>query len=157
MTKPLPSVLAYINVPVRSFRAPPSCSASAPRMYLPEQWPAYYSKAKGCEVWDLDGRRYVDCTMVGIGTSVLGYADPDVEAAVIEAVKAAPMTTLNPPEDVELAELLLELHPWAESGHLHPDRRRNDGQGDPHRSGGDRAATRSPFAAITAGTTGTWR
>ena len=83
-------------------------------MYLPEQWPAYYSKAKGCEVWDLDGRGYIDCTMVGIGTSVLGYADPEVEAAVIDAVRAAPMTTLNPPEDVELAELLLALHPWAE-------------------------------------------
>ncbi len=83
-------------------------------MYLPDQWPAYYSRAQGCEVWDLEGRRYIDCTMVGIGTSVLGYADPDVEAAVIAAVKAHPMTTLNPPEDVELAELLLELHPWAE-------------------------------------------
>lgn len=83
-------------------------------MYLPEQWPAYYAKAAGCEVWDLDGRRYVDCTMVGIGTSVLGYADPDVERAVISALRSAPMTTLNPPEEVELAELLLELHEWAD-------------------------------------------
>ena len=83
-------------------------------MYLPELWPSYYSKAKGCEVWDLDGRRYVDCTMVGIGTSVLGYADPDVERAVIAAVQSAPMTTLNPPEEVDLAELLLDIHPWAE-------------------------------------------
>lgn len=83
-------------------------------MYLPEQWPSYYSKAKGCEIWDLDGRKFTDCTMVGVGASVLGYADPDVNAAVIAAVKGGNMTTLNPPEEVELAELLCELHPWAE-------------------------------------------
>jgi glutamate-1-semialdehyde 2,1-aminomutase len=83
-------------------------------MYLPELWPAYYARASGCEVWDLDGRRYLDFTMVGIGTSVLGYADPDVERAVIGAVQASPMCTLNAPEEVALAELLLELHPWAD-------------------------------------------
>jgi glutamate-1-semialdehyde 2,1-aminomutase len=83
-------------------------------MYLPDLWPSYYARASGCEVWDLDGRRYFDFTMVGIGTSVLGYADPDVERAAIAAVKAAPMNTLNAPEEVALAELLLELHPWAE-------------------------------------------
>jgi glutamate-1-semialdehyde aminotransferase len=83
-------------------------------MYLPDLWPAYYSKAKGCEVWDLDGRRYLDFTMVGIGSSTLGYADPDVERAVIAAVQAGPMCTLNAPEEVALAELLLELHPWAD-------------------------------------------
>ena len=83
-------------------------------MYLPDLWPAYYSRASGCEVWDLDGRRYLDFTMVGIGAQTLGYADPDVEKAVIDAVKSTPMCTLNPPEDVTLAELLLELHPWAD-------------------------------------------
>lgn len=83
-------------------------------MYLPELWPAYYSKAKGCEIWDLEGKKYLDFTMVGIGTSVLGYADPDVERAVIAAVQSGNMTTLNCPEDVELAELLCELHPWAD-------------------------------------------
>lgn len=83
-------------------------------MYLPEQWPAYYDRARGCEIWDLDGNRYLDFTMVGIGTSVLGYADPDVEKAAVDAIKRGNMTTLNPPEEVELAELLCDLHPWAE-------------------------------------------
>ncbi|MCX6623789.1 MAG: aminotransferase class III-fold pyridoxal phosphate-dependent enzyme, partial [Acidobacteria bacterium] len=44
----------------------------------------------------------------------LGYADPDVNAAVHAAVDAGSMTTLNCPEEVELADLLCELHPWAE-------------------------------------------
>ena len=25
-----------------------------PEQFAPEQWPAYFTKARGCEVWDLD-------------------------------------------------------------------------------------------------------
>ena len=32
-----------------------------PERYLPELWPSYYSRARGCEVWDLDGRRSSIC------------------------------------------------------------------------------------------------
>lgn len=86
-----------------------------PEMFLPEYWPAYYSKAKGCKVWDLDGKEYMDASYMGIGANVLGYADEDVNKAVMQAVENGSMCTLNSPEEVELAELLLELHPWAES------------------------------------------
>lgn len=85
-----------------------------PEVLLPEQWPVYYSRAAGAEVWDLDGRRYLDMSYMGIGACVLGYADPDVNAAVEEALRAGSLSTLNCPEEVELAELLCELHPWAE-------------------------------------------
>lgn len=85
-----------------------------PEMFLPDQWPAYYSRAKGAECWDLDGRRYLDFATNGIGATILGFADPDVDAAVIGAIQAGQMCTLNAPEEVELAELMLELHPWAE-------------------------------------------
>ena len=85
-----------------------------PEMYLPDYWPAYYSKAKGCEIWDLDGKRYLDFTMVGIGTSILGYADSDVNEAAINAINNGNLTTLNAPEEVQLAEKLIEIHPWAD-------------------------------------------
>ncbi len=85
-----------------------------PEMFLPNQWPAYYSKASGAETWDLDGRRYIDATHFGVGACVLGFADPDVDAAVRHAIDCGTMSTLNCPEEVELAELLIELHPWAE-------------------------------------------
>jgi glutamate-1-semialdehyde aminotransferase len=85
-----------------------------PEMFLPEHWPSYYQKAKGCEVWDLDGNRYIDTSIMGVGACTLGYADEDVDAAVKDAVDKGSMCTLNVPEEVELAELLLELHPWAE-------------------------------------------
>lgn len=85
-----------------------------PEQYLPENWPAYYQKAKGCTVWDLDGRAYVDFTSCGIGACLLGYADETVNAAVASCVRDGSMCTLNPPEEVELAQLLCSIHPWAQ-------------------------------------------
>src|ERR1700685_1873535 len=74
-----------------------------PELFLPDQWPAYYSRCRGVYVWDLNGRRYTDMTNHGIGTCILGYADPDVAKAVQKAVQAGTMCTLNCPEEVELA------------------------------------------------------
>lgn len=85
-----------------------------PDLFSSGVWPGYYSKAQGCEVWDLDGNRYVDMSISGIGANVLGYADPDVDAAVRDAVANGSSSSLNCPEEVELADLLCELHPWAD-------------------------------------------
>ncbi|HEX3145725.1 MAG TPA: aminotransferase class III-fold pyridoxal phosphate-dependent enzyme [Pyrinomonadaceae bacterium] len=85
-----------------------------PEMFLPEQWPSYFSKASGVEVWDVGGNKYLDMSYNGIGSCVLGAADPDVDAAVRAAIDAGTMSTLNCPEEVELADLLCELHPWAD-------------------------------------------
>ncbi len=85
-----------------------------PEMFLPKLWPAYYSKAKGCAVWDLDGNKYIDMSFMGIGSCILGYADDYIDKAVKTAIDKANMSTLNPPEEVELAELLIKLHPWAQ-------------------------------------------
>ncbi len=84
-----------------------------PELHLPDQWPSYYSRTKGVEVWDLDGQHYIDMGINGIGACVLGAADPDVDAAVRKAIDAGTASTLNCPEEVELAELLCSLHPWA--------------------------------------------
>ena len=82
--------------------------------FLPEQWPSYYKKAKGVEIWDLDGNNFIDMSLMGVGACILGYADDDVDEAVKKAIDAGTMTTLNCPEEVELAELLLNLHSWAD-------------------------------------------
>ncbi len=83
-------------------------------MFLPDLWPSYYKKAKGVDIWDLDGNHYVDMSIMGVGTCILGYADDDVNAAAKEAVDNGSMATLNCPEEVELADVLLGLHPWAD-------------------------------------------
>lgn len=82
-------------------------------MFLPEGWPSYYKKAKGVEIWDLDGNKFIDMSIMGIGSCILGYADDDVNKAVKDAIDSGSMSTLNCPEEVELANLLCKLHPWA--------------------------------------------
>ncbi len=85
-----------------------------PEMFLPDHWPSYFSKAKGCKVWDLDGTELLDMSIMGIGTNTLGYGNDEVDAAVMETVKSGNMSTLNCPEEVYLAERLIELNPWAD-------------------------------------------
>ena len=46
-----------------------------PEMFLPNLWPSYFSKSKGCYVWDLDNNKYLDVSLMGVGTNVLGYAN----------------------------------------------------------------------------------
>lgn len=85
-----------------------------PEMFLPELWPSYFKKAKGAEVWDLDRNKFIDMAYMGIGACILGYSDPDVNRVVKKVIDDSSMCTLNSPEEVELARLLLKLHPWAE-------------------------------------------
>jgi len=85
-----------------------------PEIFLPELWPAYYRKAKGYEIWDLDGKKYIDMSIMCAGACILGYADNDVDREVKKAIKNATATTLNCPEEVELAKLLCKMHPWAD-------------------------------------------
>jgi glutamate-1-semialdehyde 2,1-aminomutase len=83
-------------------------------MFLPERWPAYYSRAKGCKVWDLDGNEYIDMAVMGMGTNTLGYGHPEVDEAVCRTIQVGNMSSLNCPEEVFLAERLIELHPWSD-------------------------------------------
>lgn len=85
-----------------------------PEMFLPEQWPAYFSRAKGCTVWDLDGTPYTDMSIMSVGTNTLGYGRNEVDDAVRKVVDMGNMSTLNAPEEVELAERLVAMHPWAD-------------------------------------------
>ncbi len=83
-----------------------------PEMFAPDIWPSYYEKAKGCRIWDLDGNEFIDMSIMSVGACLLGYADDDVDGAVIQTIRDGSNSTLNCLEDVKLAEALIELHPW---------------------------------------------
>lgn len=85
-----------------------------PEMFLPDHWPSYFSKSKGCRIWDLDGRELIDMSIMGIGTNSLGYGNDEVDSAVLETIKKGNMSTLNCPEEVYLAEKLIQINPWAD-------------------------------------------
>ena len=80
-----------------------------PEMFAPDVWPAYYSKAKGCRVWDLDGRVFIDMSIMAVGACILGYADDEVDDAVVAALRNGVNSSLNCPEEVQLAEALIQL------------------------------------------------
>lgn len=82
-------------------------------LFLPEQWPAYFDEANGVDVWDLDGNHYIDMCIMGVGSCVLGYGDDSVNRAVKAVIDRGSMCTLNSPEEVKLADVLLKLHSWA--------------------------------------------
>ena len=83
-------------------------------IYLPGKWPSYFSKTKGCNVWDLENNKLVDMSLMGVGTNILGYSNEEVDNAVIEIIRKGNLSTLNCPEEVYLAEKLVEIHPWAD-------------------------------------------
>ncbi len=85
-----------------------------PDNYLPKLWPSYFSKSKKCYLWDLSNKKYTDVCLMGVGTNILGYANPKIDKKVFEAINKGNMTTLNCPEEVEFSEKLLSINTWAD-------------------------------------------
>ena len=81
-----------------------------PEMFAPNQWPSYYNKAKGCHVWDLDNKKYIDMSLMSVGTNTLGYCNKFVDNAVIKAIKKSNMSSLNCFEEIYLSEKLIDMH-----------------------------------------------
>ena len=68
-----------------------------PDTFLPRLWPSYFQKTKGCYIWDLDGKKYIDMSTMSVGTNVLGYNNLKVDNAVKKIIKKGNMSTLNCP------------------------------------------------------------
>ena len=85
-----------------------------PNLYLPNKWPTYFSKAKGCKIWDLNKKQYYDMSLMGVGTNILGYSNKEVDDAVKKAINDSTVSTLNCFEEVLLAEKLINIHSWAD-------------------------------------------
>jgi glutamate-1-semialdehyde aminotransferase len=85
----------------------------------PGQWirgvaPKYLARGRGGRVWDVDGNEYVDLNM-GVGPLSLGYAYPAVDAAIRAQLEDGITFSLMHPLEVEVAELVREVVPGAES------------------------------------------
>jgi len=85
-----------------------------PNLFLPNKWPTYFSKAKGCKIWDLNKKQYYDMSLMGVGTNILGYSNNEVDNAVKKAIDKSTVSSLNCVEEVYLAEKLIKMHTWAD-------------------------------------------
>ena len=86
-----------------------------PEIYLPGFWPAYFKKAKGCEVISIGKKKFIDCTNNSVGMCTLGYANSYVAKHVYNAINNGNMSTLNSIDEVKMTNLILKLHPWFDS------------------------------------------
>src|SRR6185369_15339882 len=75
--------------------------------------PTHYTQAVGCRVTDVAGEEYVDCSMA-LGAVALGYAEPNVTRAVIDAAAHGNVSGLSSVREVEIAERLCDVIPCAE-------------------------------------------
>jgi glutamate-1-semialdehyde 2,1-aminomutase len=75
--------------------------------------PVYAARAQGARFWDVDGFEYIDW-ISGIGSILLGYADPVVDEAVREQIASGTIYSVNHELEVELAEELCRAIPCAE-------------------------------------------
>ena len=83
-------------------------------LFLPDGWPTYFSKSRGCKVWDISNKEYIDMSLMSVGTNILGYSHKAVDEKVSETISLGNMSSLNCPEEVFLAEKLIKMHPWAQ-------------------------------------------
>jgi len=81
-----------------------------PNQFLPDIWPAYFSKSIDSYVWDLDKKKYLDFCTMGVGTNILGYSNKVIDRAVKLNISKGNMSSLNCPEEVFLSEKLLNIH-----------------------------------------------
>ena len=84
-----------------------------PNLFLPNLWPTYFSKTNKINLWDLDKNKYLDMSLMGVGTNILGYSNPVVDKSVMNVINKGNMSTLNSYEEVNLAEKLISIHPWS--------------------------------------------
>ena len=85
---------------------------------MPNAWPTYYSKAKGCQIWDLDGKKFTDMCSMGVGTNILGYANNEVDNAVIENIKKSNMSTFLCEERDNIDRTTYKTSPGLSMGRL---------------------------------------
>ena len=88
--------------------------AKGPTQYIKGVAPKYLVKGKGARVWDADGNEYIDYNM-GIGPLSLGYAYSKTDEAVKKQLEDGITFSLMHPLEVEVAELIKEVIPNAES------------------------------------------
>ena len=75
--------------------------------------PTHFTRSVGCRVIDMDGNEYIDCTMA-LGSVALGYAEPEVTRAVIDAATHGNVSALSDHREIEVAERLCTVIPCAE-------------------------------------------
>ena len=80
---------------------------------LPDNFPQFFARGEGSHLWDVDGNEYVDL-LCAYGPILLGYQHPTVDEAAAAAQDDGDCLNGPSAKMVELAELLVDITPWAD-------------------------------------------
>jgi glutamate-1-semialdehyde aminotransferase len=75
--------------------------------------PKFIDRGKGCRIWDMEGKEYIDFRLA-LGPVTLGYCYDEVDDAVREQMKKGVLFSMASPLELELAQQLHEVVPNAE-------------------------------------------
>jgi glutamate-1-semialdehyde 2,1-aminomutase len=75
--------------------------------------PLYAARAKGAEIWDVDGNKYIDLVS-SLASITLGYGDSEVNKAVKKQLRLGVSLSLPARLEAEVSELIVEMVPSAE-------------------------------------------
>jgi glutamate-1-semialdehyde aminotransferase len=84
-----------------------------PERFSNSFWPTFFSKARGIDIWDLNKKKFIDMSIMGIGTSTLGYKNNVIDKKVKSAIDKSVNTTLNSLDEYLLAKKILKYDKFA--------------------------------------------
>ncbi len=84
-----------------------------PYRFIPDYWPTYYKECKGIYVTDLNNKKYIDMSLMGVGTCSLGYSLKKIDNYVIKSIRKGVNCTLNSTNEYNLAKKILKYHKFA--------------------------------------------
>jgi glutamate-1-semialdehyde 2,1-aminomutase len=75
---------------------------------LPDDFPQFFTRAKGARLWDVDGHELLDF-MCAYGPNLMGYGDEAIDGAFIDQMRRGDAMTGPSPLIVELAETMTAM------------------------------------------------
>jgi glutamate-1-semialdehyde aminotransferase len=88
-------------------------NAKRPYPFFDETMPKFIERGKGCRLWDMEGKEYIDFRLA-LGPVTLGYCYDEVDDAVRAQMQKGVLFSMASPIELELAELIHEMVPNAE-------------------------------------------
>jgi glutamate-1-semialdehyde 2,1-aminomutase len=88
-------------------------NAKRPFPQFDETMPKFIERGKGCRIWDMEGKEYIDFRLA-LGPVTLGYCYDEVDDAVRAQMTKGVLFSMASPLELELAQLLHDAIPNAE-------------------------------------------
>jgi len=89
-------------------------NSKRPEALVKGVYPTHVQSGQGCFLWDHSGKKYLDF-VTALGTNLVGYAHPKVNAAIIAQMGSGASHSLGTHVEIDAAEKLKELFPFVDA------------------------------------------